>query len=98
MHIEYRNNIDFLLWVLVTFYYSSIILLWSVQLSIIVIALIYNYDFLLFSYTFVISFPVKAVHTKYTDIFYLQKDPHHALKEVTKMCILADCSLILAFR
>ncbi|KAI0223675.1 DNA excision repair protein ERCC-1 [Lamellibrachia satsuma] len=25
------------------------------------------------------------------------KDPHHALKEVAKMCILADCSLILAF-
>uniref|UniRef100_S4RZP7 DNA excision repair protein ERCC-1 n=1 Tax=Petromyzon marinus TaxID=7757 RepID=S4RZP7_PETMA len=26
------------------------------------------------------------------------KDPHHALKELAKMCILAECTLILAWR
>ena len=26
-----------------------------------------------------------------------QKDPHHALKEIAKICILADCTLVLAF-
>lgn len=30
--------------------------------------------------------------------FTLQKDPHHALKELACICIMADCTLILAWR
>ncbi|XP_067412644.1 DNA excision repair protein ERCC-1 isoform X2 [Emydura macquarii macquarii] len=30
-------------------------------------------------------------------VLLLQKDPHQALKELAKMCILADCTLILAW-
>ncbi|XP_008850257.1 DNA excision repair protein ERCC-1 isoform X2 [Nannospalax galili] len=32
-----------------------------------------------------------------SDILLFQKDPQHALKELAKMCILADCTLILAW-
>lgn len=30
--------------------------------------------------------------------FSTQKDPQQALKELAKMCILADCTLVLAWR
>lgn len=30
-------------------------------------------------------------------LYFVQKDPYHALKELAKMCILADCTLMLAF-
>ena len=31
-------------------------------------------------------------------LIILQKDPHHSLKELAKVCILADCTLMVAFR
>lgn len=33
-----------------------------------------------------------------TALSLLQKDPHKALKELAKICILADCTLVLAWR
>lgn len=30
--------------------------------------------------------------------FSLKKDPHHALRELARICVMADCTLILAWR